>query len=70
MLNEKPVPVESEFVWTNRFASPEEKYNNGKIEVEKGDEQIVWQIGILALYMLLGEDFKYEKIFKDNDIDW
>lgn len=34
------------------------------------DEQIVWQIGMLGLYMLLGPNYNYERILKDSDIDW
>lgn len=57
-------------MWSGTFASPEDKYNNGKIEMEKVDEQMVWQVGILGLYMILGPRFEYEKILKDTDINW
>lgn len=34
------------------------------------DEQIVWQMGMLALYMILGESFNYERVSSEDDIDW
>lgn len=62
--------VNSEICWSRRFASPEEKIRNGRIDKEQVDEQLVWQVGMLGLYMILGESFDYEKIYEDEDIDW
>lgn len=34
------------------------------------DEQLVWNLGILALYMVLGPKFRYHSIQNNSDIPW
>jgi hypothetical protein len=42
----------------------------GELPEELLDEQLVWSVGIIGLYMLLGKGFNYRSIKKDSDIDW
>jgi hypothetical protein len=37
---------------------------------EQIDEQLVWNLGIIGLYMLLGPQFNYDDINKDDYIPW
>lgn len=62
--------VESEYCWSRKFASPEDRARISELAGEMVDEQIVWNLGVIGLYMLLGPDFPYEKINDDSFVPW
>ena len=66
----KKTKFETEIGWTNEFISPEEREKGENLESEKVDEQIVWQLGMIGLYLIFGKNLDYRKIKNDKDINW
>ena len=66
----KKTKFETEIGWTNEFISPEEREKGESLESEKVDEQIVWQLGMIGLYLIFGKNLDYRKIKNDKDINW